>query len=84
MHSTEPLLPLLEALIDMDIEYERQREKLSRSSDDMVSRSRLLRKLKERHSERRRPVIQQLMVLQAVDANRNASQFNSPVHLNVS
>jgi hypothetical protein len=54
----------VDTLIDIDIAYERERETLNKSSPNMFSKARLLRKLKERHRERRQPLIQYLIALQ--------------------
>jgi hypothetical protein len=62
-----PLQLVLDTLIDIDMAYERERERLNKSSSDVISKARLLRKLKERHRERRQPLIQHLMALQAKD-----------------
>ena len=59
-----PLQSVLDTLIDIDIAYERERETLNKSSPDMISKAHLLRKLKERHRERRQPSIQHFMALQ--------------------
>ncbi len=60
-----PLQLVLDTLIDIDVAYKREREKLAKSSPDQISKARLLRKLKERHRERRQPLIQRLMALQS-------------------
>jgi hypothetical protein len=62
-----PLQLVLDTLIDIDIAYERERETLNKSSPNMLSKARLLRGLKERHRERRQPLIQHLMALQSRD-----------------
>ncbi|WP_414471595.1 hypothetical protein [Microvirga sp. M2] len=63
--ATQPLLQsLLSTLADIDFEYERQREKVSRGSTDLNLRIRVLERLKVQHQERRLPYIQQLAILQ--------------------
>jgi hypothetical protein len=77
VHSPElrsPLQLVLDTLIDIDITYERERETLKKSSPDMISNARLLRMLKERHRERRQPLIQHLMALQSRDSVRDNAQ----------
>jgi hypothetical protein len=51
-------------LHQIDEEYEREREKLSRTLPDASVKARVLTMLKERHRERREPYIQQLAALQ--------------------
>jgi hypothetical protein len=53
---------LLDALIDIDMAYER--EQLSLSCLDLLSRTRSLKRLREQHQQRRQPLAQQLAVLQ--------------------
>jgi hypothetical protein len=61
----QPLLQsLLATLADLDFHYEQEREKLSSMSPDTNVRSHALKKLKNRHRERREPYIQQLTILQ--------------------
>jgi hypothetical protein len=61
----QPLLQsLLATLADIDFDYEKERDKLSRNAPDTNIRIRALEKLKARHRERREPYIQQLAVLQ--------------------
>jgi len=63
--ATQPLLQsLLSTLADIDSEYEREREKVSRNSTDINLRIRVLEKLKSQHQARRIPYIQQLAALQ--------------------
>lgn len=63
--ATQPLLQsLLSTLADIDFEYERQREKVSRGPTDLNLRIRVLERLKAQHQERRLPYIQQLAILQ--------------------
>jgi hypothetical protein len=62
----QPLLQsLLATLADLDFDYERERERISRSTQDSNRRGRLLRKLADKHRERRDPYIRHLTVLQA-------------------
>jgi hypothetical protein len=67
MGSPEALYLVLDTLIEIDISYELEREKLFKSAPDDHVRARLLRKLKERHGAQRQPFIQQLMVLETGD-----------------
>ena len=61
----QPLLQsLLATLADIDFAYEREREKLSNSSEDTALKKRVLEKIRQQHRERREPYIQQLTVLQ--------------------
>jgi hypothetical protein len=61
----QPLLQsLLATLADLDFDYEKEREKLSKTSPDTGIKNRALEKLKNRHRERREPYIQQLAILQ--------------------
>jgi hypothetical protein len=61
----QPLLQsLLSTLTNLDFEYDREREKLSRTITDVNLKIRVLEKLKQKHRERREPYIQQLALLQ--------------------
>jgi hypothetical protein len=61
----QPLLQsLLSTLADLDLAYDREREKLSVSMKDASLRTRALEKLKQHHHERREPYLQQLAMLQ--------------------
>jgi hypothetical protein len=61
----QPLLQsLLSTLADIDFAYEREREKVSKSSPDINLRIRILEKLKAQHQARRSPYLQQLAILQ--------------------
>jgi hypothetical protein len=55
---------LIDTLIDIDVEHERQREDLSRSTLDSASKHRMLKKLGEQHRQRREPHVRQLIALQ--------------------
>jgi hypothetical protein len=62
----QPLLrSLLATLADLDFDYKRERERISRSTEDPNLRVRLLRKLADNHRERRDPYIQHLTAIQA-------------------
>jgi hypothetical protein len=62
----QPLLQsLLATLADLDFDYEQERERISSSTEDSNLRVRLLRKLADKHRERRDPYIRHLTVLQA-------------------
>ena len=58
------LQALIDTLIDIDLEHERQREDLSRSTLDPASKHRMLKKLGEQHRERRDPHVRQLIAWQ--------------------
>lgn len=61
----QPLLQsLLSTLADIDFAYEREREKISKSSPDINLRIRVLEKLKAQHQARRSPYLHQLAILQ--------------------
>ena len=55
---------LIDALVDLDLEYEREREVLRRSSLVATLKTRLLTKLKDQYRIRRQPYMQQLAALQ--------------------
>lgn len=55
---------LLDALIDIDMAYEREREQLSLSCLDLLPKTRSLKRLREQHQQRRQPLVQQLAALQ--------------------
>ncbi|WP_147023461.1 hypothetical protein [Microvirga aerophila] len=55
---------LLSTLADLNLAYDRDREKLSESMKDANLRTRALEKLKQQHHERREPYLQQLAILQ--------------------
>jgi hypothetical protein len=55
------LQALIDTLIDIDLEHERQREDLSRSSLDPASKHRMLKKLGEQHRQRGEPHVRQLI-----------------------
>ena len=61
----QPLLQsLLTTLADLDFDYEQERERVNNSTKDPTLKSRLLRKLAERHRARRDPYIRHLAILQ--------------------
>ncbi|WP_204217675.1 hypothetical protein [Microvirga pudoricolor] len=64
----QDLQPLLQALLttltDLDFEYDRERERLSRTLKDPSLKIRVLEKLKQKHRDRRTPYLQQLAILQ--------------------
>ena len=61
----QPLLQsLLATLANIDLEYERERERLGNRTLDMALKVQVLEKLKQHHRERREPYVQQLSVLQ--------------------
>jgi hypothetical protein len=54
---------LIDVLVGLDLEYEREREVLRRSSLGATLKARLLTKLKDQYRIRRQPYIQQLTAL---------------------
>ena len=63
--SLQPLLQsLLATLANIDVEYERERDRLSTRTMDGSLKMRVLAKLQQPHRERREPYIRQLSVLQ--------------------
>jgi hypothetical protein len=54
---------LIDVLVDLDLEYEREWAVLSRSSLGATLKARLLTKLKEQYRIRRKPYMQQLAAL---------------------
>jgi hypothetical protein len=55
---------LLATVANMDFAYEREREKLSATTNDRHLTVRMLEKLAAQHRERREPYIRQLAILQ--------------------
>ena len=55
---------LLAILVNLDFEYERERDRLKASRADPDAKDRALRRLEERHRERRAPYLQQLARLE--------------------
>ena len=55
---------LIDALVDLDLEYERERAILRRSSLGAVLMARLLTKLTDQYRIRRQPYMQQLAALE--------------------
>jgi hypothetical protein len=51
---------LIDALIDIDIAFERECRELSRGTVDAAFQDRMLTKLREQHQQRRDPYVQQL------------------------
>ena len=61
----QPLLQsLLATLADLDFAYERERDRISGSTEAPSVQARALRKLEVEHQERREPYIQHLSLLQ--------------------
>ena len=56
---------LLATLADLDFDFERERERVSNSTKDPKLREPLVRKLTERHRERRDPYVRHLTLLQS-------------------
>ncbi len=52
---------LIDALIDIDIAFERECQELSRGTLDAASQDRMLTKLREQHRQSRAPYVQQLI-----------------------
>jgi hypothetical protein len=57
----QTLQALIDALIDIDIAFERECQELSRSTLDVASQYRMLTKLRQQHQQRRDPYVQQLI-----------------------
>jgi len=55
---------LLASLTNIDFEFERERDKLSASLDGLHERERALRRLEQRHRERRTPYLEKLVKLE--------------------
>ena len=70
LHETEPHAArltsqaLIDALIAIDLAFEREREELSQSCLGTVSWYRMLRTLREQHRQRREPYVQQYIAQQ--------------------
>ena len=58
------LLALIDALIDIDVAYERDCKSVSQSSLDALAKAQSLKRLREQHQQRRYPLVQQLAALQ--------------------
>ena len=54
---------LIDVLVDLDLEYEQEREVLSRSSLGATLKARLLTKLKDQYRIKRQPYMEQLTAL---------------------
>jgi hypothetical protein len=54
---------LIDVLVDLDLEYERERAVLSRSSLGATPKARLLTQLEDQYRIRRQPYLQQLAAL---------------------
>ncbi len=58
----EPTLQaLIDALVDLDLAFERECQELSRGTLDAASQYRMLTKLREQHRQRRSPYVQRLI-----------------------
>ena len=61
----QPLLQsLMSTLANMDFEYEQERSRMCVDPRDGTLKHRMLQKLQARHQERRRPYVDQLILLQ--------------------
>lgn len=61
----EPLFqPVLATLVNLDFAYERERDRLKTIGADPDAKDRALKRLEERHRERRAPYLQQLARLE--------------------
>ena len=62
------LQPLLQALMstlaNIDMEYERERQRLAGDPRDGPLKNRMLQKLHSHHQEKRRPYVEQLTIIQ--------------------
>lgn len=61
---TTSLQALIEALIEIDIAFGRESDTLSNSSRGTGSKTRGLKRLRERHRQQRQPYVEQLAALQ--------------------
>ena len=62
----QPLMQsLLATLADIDFEHERELDKMKNSATDALLKERMIKKLEQRHRERRHPYVQELMALEA-------------------
>jgi hypothetical protein len=52
---------LINALVDFDLAFERECQKLSRGTLDAASQHRMLKRLREQHRQRRAPYVQRLI-----------------------
>ena len=57
------LQSMLTTLADLDFAYEQERERVSRSTQDVNLRARMLQKLRDQHRERREPYLRHLTAL---------------------
>ena len=58
----EPTLQaLIDALVDLDLAFERESKELSKGTLDATSQYRMLTKLREQHRQRRAPYVHQLI-----------------------
>ncbi len=64
-----PRQGLIDALVDLDLDYEREREILSRSSLGAALKARLLTKLRDQYRITRQPYLQQLAALSELARN---------------
>ena len=71
------LQSLLTTLVDLDLAYEQERERVSSSTEDASLRARMLQRLPDQHRERREPYIRNLTVLQ----ERIMPQITAPVSM---
>jgi hypothetical protein len=58
------LRALIDALIDIDVAYERECKAVSQSALGALAKAQSLRRLREQHQQRRQPLVQQLAALQ--------------------
>ena len=64
IESPEPeptIQALIDALVDLDLAFERQCQELSRGTLDATSQYRILSKLREQHRQRRAPYVHELI-----------------------
>jgi hypothetical protein len=61
----QPLLQsLMSTLANMDFEYDQERSRMHVDPRDGTLKLRMLQKLQDRHQERRRPYVEQVILLQ--------------------
>ena len=67
------LQALIDALVDLDLAFERECQELSRRTLDAASQFRMLTKLREQHRQRRSPYVQRLIA-------QHEGQVSRPEH----
>ncbi len=74
----EPTLQaLIDALVDLDLAFERECQELSRGTQDVASQYRMLKRLREQHRQRRGPFVQRLIARHEGSTIRSTSPGQS-------